>query len=71
MKATRILLLVIIVAGFSLRAAGFTRGDTDFVLPEDRAKGYESSFHSFHPDELTLIESALRPIDLLNPPFTV
>lgn len=62
---------LVFVAGIALRAVGFTRGASDFVLPEDEARGYHTAFYTFHPDELTIVESALQPIDLLDPPFTV
>jgi tetratricopeptide (TPR) repeat protein len=63
-------LLVLLVAGMALRSVGFSRGVSDFVLPEDRAAGNETAFYAFHPDEISLLNAALRDIDLLNPPYT-
>jgi len=63
-------LLVLLVAGTALRSVGFTRGSSDFVLPEDRTAGHETAFYAFHPDEISLLDGALRDIDLLNPPYT-
>jgi tetratricopeptide (TPR) repeat protein len=63
-------LLILLVAGMALRSVGFSRGVSDFVLPEDRAAGHETAFYAFHPDEISLLNAALRDIDLLNPPYT-
>ncbi len=64
------LLLVLLLAGLALRSVGFTRGTSDFVLPEERSVGDEPAFYGFHPDEISLLDASLRDIDLLHPPYT-
>ncbi len=58
--------------GAALRFTGLTRGESNFVLPEQHNKsGLETSFYHFHPDEEMLIRAALAPVDLFEPPYTV
>ena len=57
-------LLVLLVAGTALRFVGFSRGSSDFVLPEDRTAGHETAFYAFHPDEISPLDGALRDIVL-------
>lgn len=59
-----------LVVGSALRLTGFTRGVSDFVLPEHERPGMAFQFYHFHPDEKTLVDAALRPVDLLDPPLT-
>ena len=61
---------LVLVAGMALRSVGFTRGTSDFVLPEESADGQGQAFYAFHPDEISLLDGALRDIDLLHPPYT-
>lgn len=58
------------LAGMALRSVGCTRGTSDFVLPEGQAAGYETAFYAFHPDEVSLINGALKEFDLFSPPYT-
>lgn len=62
--------LAVLLAGLALRVVGWDRGASDFVLPEHSAAGEEQAFYAFHPDEISLLDAALRDIDLLNPPYT-
>lgn len=66
----RAVLVVVLAAGLYLRLVGFDRGGSDLVPLADRQRGWTSSFHTFHPDEATVVQAALRPVDLLDPPFT-
>ena len=63
-------MLVLLLAGLALRSVGFSRGTSDFVLPEERSAGDEPAFYGFHPDEISLLDASLRDIDLLHPPYT-
>jgi tetratricopeptide (TPR) repeat protein len=64
------LLLLLLLAGTALRSVGFSRGASDFVLPEEAAAEDQQAFYAFHPDEISLLDAALRDIDLLRPPYT-
>ena len=63
-----LLLILILLCGCALRFTGLTRGESDFVPSERR--GSDRAFYHFHPDEETLIGTALEPLDLLDPPLT-
>ncbi|MCY3739264.1 MAG: glycosyltransferase family 39 protein [Gemmatimonadaceae bacterium] len=54
-------LVLCLVLGFSLRFVGLTRGDSSL---EERA------FHHFHPDETTIVQTALKPIEPFSPELT-
>ena len=69
-RVTTICLVLCLVLGFSLRFAGLTRGDSSFVpSAPDRTTG-ERAFHHFHPDETTLVQAALKPVDPFSPELT-
>ena len=68
-RATTLSLVLCLILGFSLRFVGLTRGDSSFVPEPDRTTG-ERDFHHFHPDETTLVQTALGPIDPLSPDLT-
>ncbi len=59
-------LIAILVAGFSLRFVGMNRGDSPFPVSGKNQSEGSRAFYHFHPDETTLIKSALGPID---PPY--
>ena len=59
-RATTFCLFLCLVLGFSLRFVGLTRGDS-FT---------GEAFHHFHPDETTLVQTALNPIDPFSPRLT-
>jgi len=63
-------LLVVLLAGLALRSVGFTRGSSDFVLPNNGDIRHETTFYAFHPDEISLIDGALKEFDLFSPPYT-
>lgn len=62
--------IILLLSGLALRAVGWDRGASDFVLPEHKAEDQAQAFYAFHPDEISLLNAALRDIDLLNPPYT-
>ena len=62
---------MLLLLGVALRFSGLTRGISDFVLPQQADAGRQTSFYQFHPDEETLVRSALEPIDPLVPPYTL
>ena len=59
-------LLACIALGTVLRLVGLTRGVGELGPGEPPA----TSFHTFHPDQATLIAAASQPIDPLSPPLT-
>ena len=59
-RATTFCLFLCLVLGFSLRFVGLTRGDSSTG----------GAFHHFHPDETTLVQTALNPIDPFSPRLT-
>ena len=61
---------ILLLVGLALRVVGITRGASDFVLPEDRSAGQVTAFYAFHPDEISLINGALKDFDLNSPPYT-
>ena len=63
-------LIACLAAGFSLRFAGLTRGDSTFVVSAKSQTAGSRAFHHFHPDETSLIKAALGPIDPLAPGLT-
>ena len=63
-------LIAILVAGFSLRFVGMNRGDSPFPVSGKNQSEGSRAFYHFHPDETTLIKSALGPIDPLAPELT-
>ena len=67
---TTVCLILCLVLGFSLRFVGLTRGDSSFVPSAPDHTSDERAFHHFHPDETTLVQTALKPIDPLSPELT-
>ena len=65
-----VLLGLALVLTLYTRFAGLSRGEVDFVSPEQSAKGHSTSFYAFHPDEETLTRAALELADPLDPPLT-
>ncbi|MFH1572296.1 MAG: glycosyltransferase family 39 protein [Gemmatimonadota bacterium] len=63
--------LLCLCLGAALRLTGFTRGSSDYLLPEAARQGAVSAFYHFHPDEEMILQAALRPFDPLQPEFTV
>lgn len=57
------------IAGLAVRAIGFDRDNVDFVLPEHG--DVDTSFYRFHPDEHSVVSSALRFDDAFAPPITM
>ena len=53
-----------LLLGAGLRIVGLERGASDL------GPGGAPAFHTFHPDEATLVRAALAPIDPFDPPFT-
>ena len=53
-----------LLLGTGLRIVGLERGASDL------GPGGAPAFHTFHPDEATLVRAALAPIDPFDPPFT-
>ena len=53
-----VFLLVCLVLGGGLRLVGLTRGDDG------------AAFYTFHPDEAMVVQTALAPLDLTDPPIT-
>ena len=69
-RVTRLCLVFCLVLGCALRFAGLTRGDTSFVLPGPDQPAGDRAFYHFHPDETTLVQAALNPIDPFAPELT-
>ena len=70
LRVPAVCLILCLVLGFALRFVGLTRGDSSFVpAGPDRAAG-EDAFYHFHPDEATLVQTALRPVDPFSPELT-
>ena len=69
-RAPAVCLVLALVLGFSLRFAGLTRGDSSFVPTEPASASEERAFYHFHPDETTLVQNALRPVDPFSPELT-
>ncbi len=69
-RLTTLCLIACLVAGFSLRFGGLTRGDSTFVVSGKSQSEGSRAFYHFHPDETTLIKAALGPIDPLAPGLT-
>ena len=65
-----ICIATLLTVGAALRFAGLTRGVSDFVLPHQADTGQLTAFYQFHPDEETLVRSALEPIEPRVPPYT-
>ena len=63
-------LVLCLVLGCALRFAGLTRGDSFFVLPGPDQSAAGRAFYHFHPDETTLVQAALNPIDPFAPELT-
>ena len=59
-RVPTVCLVLCLVLGFSLRFVGLTRGDSSTG----------GAFHHFHPDETTLVQTALNPIDPFSPRLT-
>lgn len=53
-----------------MRLVGLTRGASDFVPTEQRSAGKTEAFYAFHPDERMVIQAALAPLRLTDPPIT-
>ena len=68
LNGSLICLIACLVLGIATRFVGLTRGESDFTLPE--LAGHSSTFYHFHPDESTLVNSALGPLDPFDPPLT-
>ena len=69
-RITRLCLVFCLVLGCTLRFSGLTRGDSSFVLPGPDRKAGDRAFYHFHPDETTLVQAALNPIDPFAPELT-
>lgn len=69
-RLSTLCLIACLVAGFSLRSVGLTRGDSTFVVSGKSLSEDSRAFYHFHPDETTLIKAALGPIDPLAPGLT-
>ena len=69
-RLSTLCLTACLVAGFSLRFAGLTRGDSAFVVSGKSPSEDSREFYHFHPDETTLIKAALGPIDPFAPGLT-
>ncbi len=70
LRVPAVCLILCLVLGGALRFVGLTRGDSSFVpAGPDRAAG-EDAFYHFHPDETTLVQTALRPVDPFSPELT-
>jgi len=69
-KYRAILLFLILLLTVYTRFTGLTRGESDFVSPEDKAQGRAASFYTFHPDEETLARAAFELSDPFAPPLT-
>lgn len=63
-------LILCLLLGFSLRFVGLTRGDSSFVPEGTSHTTEERAFYQFHPDETTIVRTALKPIDPLSPELT-
>ncbi|MEE2657490.1 MAG: glycosyltransferase family 39 protein [Candidatus Latescibacterota bacterium] len=66
----RLALLSVLLLATGLRLVGWQRGDTDFLKPEQARSGLQRAFHSFHPDENTLIRAGAQMSSPLDPPLT-
>lgn len=53
-----------LLLGVGLRFVGLERGTSDL------GPSGGSEYHSFHPDEATLVRAAIAPVDPFDPPFT-
>ena len=69
-RASTLCLIPCLVLGCALRFAGLTRGDSSFVLPGPDQQAGGRAFYHFHPDETTLVQAALGPIDPFVPQLT-
>ena len=69
-RAFVLILVLCLVMGSYLRLVGWTRGTSDFLLPEDARAGVKQTFYQFHPDEETLVRKALELENPLHPPLT-
>ena len=58
LNRSHVFLLACLVLGGGLRLVGLTRGDDG------------TAFHTFHPDETMVVQTALAPLDLTDPPIT-
>ena len=63
-------LILCLVLGFSLRFVGLTRGDSSFVPEGPDRTTEERAFYQFHPDETTIVGTALKPIEPFSPELT-
>ena len=63
-------LILCLILGCSLRFVGLTRGDSSFVLNGTGQSEASKAFYHFHPDETTVIQAALGPIDPFAPKLT-
>ena len=70
LPVTRLCLVFCLVLGCALRFAGLTRGDSSFVVPAPDQPAGGRAFYHFHPDETTLVQAALHPIDPFAPELT-
>ena len=69
-RAARLCLVFCLVLGCALRFTGLTRGDSSFVLTGADQPAGDRAFYHFHPDENTLVQAALNPIDPFAPELT-
>ncbi len=69
-RVSTLCLVICLVLGCALRFAGLTRGDSSFVLPGPNQSTGDRAFYHFHPDETTLVQAALGPIDPFAPELT-
>lgn len=69
-KLPTLCVILVLVLGCSLRFVGLTRGDSSFVMNGSDRSENGTAFYHFHPDEITVIQSALGPIDPFAPKLT-
>ncbi len=67
MRREHILLLLILLLGAALRLTGLTRGHAEYSPPGGE---HYAAFHTFHPDEETLLRAALALHSTTDPPLT-
>ena len=69
-KLPTLCLILVLVLGCSLRFVGLTRGTSSFVMNGSGQSENGAAFYHFHPDETTVIQAALGPIDPFAPKLT-
>ena len=69
-KLPTLCIILCLILGCSLRFVGLTRGDSSFVLNGSGQSENSTAFYHFHPDETTVIQAALGPLDPFAPKLT-